>query len=64
MSAESYIPKAGFMGEKEEVDTFGGEPVEVLPDDIDKFSKKQYVQVEYVELEDEDERWTLAVLES
>jgi hypothetical protein len=40
VSAESYVPKAGFMGEKEELDSFEGELTEVLPDEVDKFAKK------------------------
>lgn len=52
------------MGEKEELDSFEGLPTEIRPDDIDKFAKQQYAEVEYVELADEDEEWTLAVIDA
>lgn len=64
VTAESYVPKGGLMGEKEELDSFEGLPTEIRPDDIDKFAKQQYAEVEYVELADEDEEWTLAVIDA
>ncbi|KAJ4376892.1 hypothetical protein N0V86_006329 [Didymella sp. IMI 355093] len=64
VTVESYVPKAGLMGEKEELDSFDGEPTDILLDDVDEFSKQQYVEVEYLDLGDEDEEWTMAVLEA
>lgn len=61
---ESYNPgDAGFMSKKDEVDDFEGDATEVLSKDISKFAKEQYWSLDYKELEDEEDSWTIAVLQ-
>ena len=64
VTVESYVPKGGLMGEKEELDSFEGLPTEIQLDDVDKFAKQQYAKVKYVELADKDEEWTLAIIDA
>ena len=54
---------AGFMNQRDEVDDFDGDLTEVLLEDISKYAKKQYWNLEYQEIEDEEEEWAIAVLD-
>ncbi|KAL1599049.1 hypothetical protein SLS59_006499 [Nothophoma quercina] len=63
--AKSHDPgDAGFMNKEDKVDKFEGETKEVSLNDVNSFAKKQYYpDPSYVEFEDDEEEWTLAVLE-
>jgi hypothetical protein len=63
LTAESYDPgDAGFMSKRDELAEFEGDFAEVWPDDVGEFAKEQYWKLDYLELEDEEEEWTIAVL--
>jgi len=65
-SAKTYDPgdNAGFMNREEEVDEFEVDTNDVLPKDVGFFAAEQeFKGVHYLDFEDEDEEWSLAVLE-
>lgn len=63
--AKTYDPGiAGFMNREDEMDRFEVNTNEVLPKDVGFFAVEQeYEEVHYLDLEDEEEEWSLAVLE-
>ena len=65
LTAKTYDPSdAGFMNRKDEVDEFEVDIDEVLPNDIGFFATEQEFEgVHYLDFEDEEEEWSLAVLE-
>ena len=65
LTAKTYDPgDAGFMNREDEVDEFEVDTDEVLPKDIGFFATEQEFEgVHYLDFEDEEEEWSLAVLE-
>jgi hypothetical protein len=65
LTAKTYNPgDAGFMNREDEVDEFEVDADEVLPKDIGFFATEQeFEAVHYLDFEDEEEGWSLAVLE-
>lgn len=50
------------MNRGDEADELEGEFAEVAPHDVDEFAQEQYWELDYMELEDEEEDWKIAVL--
>jgi len=65
LTAKSFDPgNAGFMNKEDEVDDFEVDTDEVLEKDIGFFATEQeYEGVQYIEFEDDEEDWSLVVLE-
>jgi hypothetical protein len=65
LTSKSYNPgDAGFMNTEDEMDAFEGEIGAVLPDDIGGYAKEQYFRkLDYLDIEDDEEEWILAILE-
>ncbi|CZR67102.1 uncharacterized protein PAC_17001 [Phialocephala subalpina] len=65
LTAKTYDPgDAGFMNREDEVDEFEVDTDEVLPKDIGFFAMEQEFEgVHYLDFEDEEEEWSLTVLE-
>jgi len=65
LSAKTHDPKdRGFMNKNEEAEEFKVDTEEVLAKDIGFFAKEQeYEGVQYLDFEDEEEDWSLAILE-
>ncbi len=65
MIAKTYDPgNAGFMNRDDEADEFEVDTTEVSEKDIGFFAtEKEFEGVQYQDFEDEEEEWSLAVLQ-